>query len=115
MRFLIIPGVTGIFSVSGLLPHRGEALQYIDPLVYRILMEEGVVMIGTKKLSLSNSFFPGHFPNEPMYPGHAIDEGVDLVCGCFGVLEHPYQSWEKKGNQGTNAHGLQWNRTKSAR
>lgn len=62
----------GVDQIQERIPHR-HPLMLID----RVLeLEEGVRGIGVKCITYSESFFPGHFPAAPIFPGAMIMEAM---------------------------------------
>lgn len=59
-------------EIAALLPHR-YPFQFVD----RVLdFVDGERIVGIKNLSLSDPFFRGHFPNNPIMPGVLICEAL---------------------------------------
>lgn len=71
----------GIKEIKEILPHRYPFL-----LVDRITeMEEGKLVKGYKNITFNESFFRGHFPQEPVMPGVLILEAIAQV-GAVAIL-----------------------------
>jgi len=71
-----------IEDIKRLLPHRPPFL-----LVDRVLELEAERIVGTKNVTMNESFFVGHFPDEPIMPGVLIMEGLAQLGGVL-VLGH---------------------------
>jgi beta-hydroxyacyl-ACP dehydratase FabZ len=85
--------ILGIKEIKGLIPHRFPML-----LVDKILeIEEGKRGIGVKSVTYNESFFKGHFPQEPIMPGVLIIECMAQVAAI--VLSIPQT---KNDNSGTS-------------
>ncbi len=68
-----------------LLPHRYPFL-----LVDRVVaLVRGEYIHGVKNVSITESFFQGHFPNRPLMPGVLIMEALAQACGIL-ALESEY-------------------------
>lgn len=71
----------GIKEIEEILPHRHPFL-----LVDKIeMLEPGVKAIGYKAVSFDESYFRGHFPQEPVMPGVLIVEALAQV-GAAAIL-----------------------------
>ena len=67
-------------AIKELLPHRYPFL-----LIDRVTdIEKGVWAEGYKNISISEPVFEGHFPEEPIYPGVLIIEGMAQLAGVLG-------------------------------
>ena len=81
----------GIKEIQEIIPHRHPFL-----LVDRIEeLEPGVKAVGYKAVTYDESFFKGHFPQEPVMPGVLIIEALAQV-GAVAVLAKE----ENKGKLG---------------
>ncbi len=78
----------GIKEIQEIIPHRHPFL-----LVDRIEeLEPGVKAVGYKAVTYDESFFKGHFPEEPVMPGVLMVEALAQV-GAVAILSVP----ENKG------------------
>ena len=78
----------GIKEIQEIIPHRHPFL-----LVDRIEeLEPGVKAVGYKAVTYDESFFKGHFPQEPVMPGVLMVEALAQV-GAVAILSVP----ENKG------------------
>ena len=78
----------GIKEIKEILPHRHPFL-LVDCIEE---LEPGVKAVGYKNLTYDESFFAGHFPDEPVMPGVLIVEAL-AQTGAVSVLSLP----ENKG------------------
>lgn len=78
----------GIKEIKEILPHRHPFL-LVDCIEE---LEPGVKAVGFKNLTYDESFFAGHFPDEPVMPGVLIVEAL-AQTGAVSVLSLP----ENKG------------------
>lgn len=77
-------------EISKYLPHR-----YPFALVDRIVeLEKFKRAVGIKNVTVSEPFFQGHFPNNPVMPGVLILEAMAQVGGVLGLY-----SLEREGDQ----------------
>lgn len=82
--------VFDINAIAGILPHRYPFL-----LVDRILeLEEGKRVVGIKNVTVNEPFFPGHFPERPVFPGVLIIEALAQTGG-FMIL-HSVENYQQK-------------------
>ena len=78
----------GIKEIKEILPHRHPFL-LVDCIEE---LEPGVKAVGYKNVSYDESYFAGHFPDEPVMPGVLIVEAL-AQTGAVSVLSIP----ENKG------------------
>lgn len=78
----------GIKEIKEILPHRHPFL-LVDCIEE---LEPGVKAVGYKNVSYDESYFAGHFPDEPVMPGVLIVEAL-AQTGAVSVLSLP----ENKG------------------
>jgi UDP-3-O-[3-hydroxymyristoyl] N-acetylglucosamine deacetylase / 3-hydroxyacyl-[acyl-carrier-protein] dehydratase len=72
--------VYDIMQIQKILPHRPPFL-----LVDRILELSEEHVVGMKNVTMNESFFVGHFPNEPVMPGVLITEAMAQTGGIFAL------------------------------
>ena len=74
-----------IKKILEILPHR-----YPFIMVDRILdYEEKKYITGIKNVTINESFFPGHFPGEPVMPGVMILEGMAQIGALLAYKSMP--------------------------
>jgi UDP-3-O-[3-hydroxymyristoyl] N-acetylglucosamine deacetylase / 3-hydroxyacyl-[acyl-carrier-protein] dehydratase len=73
-----IQPVHDIIGIMKLLPHRPPFL-FVDKIIE--LRETGVT--GIKNVTMNESFFVGHFPEEPVFPGVIQIEAMAQTGGIF--------------------------------
>lgn len=64
--------------IKRILPHRYPFL-----LVDKIIMMEGLRIVGVKNVTANEEFFLGHFPGRPIMPGVLIVEAMAQTAGIF--------------------------------
>lgn len=70
--------VYDIMKIQKILPHRPPFL-----LIDRILELSDHHVVGMKNVTMNESFFVGHFPNEPVMPGVLLIEAMAQTGGIF--------------------------------
>jgi UDP-3-O-[3-hydroxymyristoyl] N-acetylglucosamine deacetylase / 3-hydroxyacyl-[acyl-carrier-protein] dehydratase len=71
-------------QIKNILPHRPPFL-----LVDKILKLDSLEVIGLKNVTMNESFFIGHFPEEPVMPGVLIIEAMAQVGGILVLSTVP--------------------------
>ena len=77
------PNVEPIFDiikVSSMLPHRYPFL-----LVDKIIELSDTHVVGVKNVTVNENFFPGHFPNNPVFPGVLQMEALAQTGGILAL------------------------------
>lgn len=64
-------------DIENILPHRGHA-QMIDHAIYDANVSHR--MVGIKEVREDDPWIIGHYPNNPIYPGHCQIECAQLVA-----------------------------------
>jgi UDP-3-O-[3-hydroxymyristoyl] N-acetylglucosamine deacetylase / 3-hydroxyacyl-[acyl-carrier-protein] dehydratase len=78
------PPLFDINQIQKLLPHRPPFL-----LIDRILEMSDRHVVGLKNVTMNESFFVGHFPNEPIMPGVLQIEAMAQTGGIFALSTVP--------------------------
>ena len=78
------PSLMTINQIKGLLPHRPPFL-FVD----KVLKLDSQEVIGLKNVTMDESFFVGHFPEEPVMPGVLIVEAMAQVGGILVLSTVP--------------------------
>jgi len=73
-----IPPVYTIEEIKKRLPHRAPFL-----MVDKIISLDETIVVGIKNVTFNESFFQGHFPDEPVMPGVLL---VEALAQCGGIL-----------------------------
>src|SRR5271169_3568574 len=77
--------ILDVVEIQKILPHRYPFL-----MVDRILeMERLKYIVGVKNVSINESFFQGHFPGKPIFPGVLIIEAMAQTGGLLLLQEVP--------------------------
>lgn len=78
--------------IMELIPHRPPAL-----LIDRIVFFDGHTIVGVKELHDGDSYFNGHFPDEPILPGvlqmEAIAQVSAVLCVCVQDVPTDYNTY----------------------
>ena len=73
-----------ILQIQKILPHRPPFL-FVDKILYM----DGTSVIGMKNVTMNETFFVGHFPNEPVMPGVIQIEAMAQVGGILVLNSVP--------------------------
>lgn len=76
-----------VVAIQKLIPHRYPFL-LIDKVIE---MKPGQSITALKNVSIADPILQGHFPNQPIYPGVLMVEGIAQTAGVLGV-------YSSKGN-----------------
>ncbi len=71
----------GPMEIRRMLPHR-----YPFALIDRIISCDPQMVVGIKNVSIGDLILQGHFPDDPVFPGVLIIEGVAQTAAIFGHL-----------------------------
>lgn len=72
-------------AIQKILPHRYPFLM-VDAIIE---MERFKRIVGVKSVSINESFFQGHFPGQPIFPGVLIIEAMAQTGGLLLLQEVP--------------------------
>jgi len=78
------PSLLTIDQIKNILPHRPPFL-FVD----KIIKLDSLEVIGLKNVTMNESFFVGHFPEEPVMPGVIIIEAMAQVGGILVLSTVP--------------------------
>jgi UDP-3-O-[3-hydroxymyristoyl] N-acetylglucosamine deacetylase/3-hydroxyacyl-[acyl-carrier-protein] dehydratase len=78
------PSIMNINQIKNLLPHRPPFL-FVD----KVLKLDNLEVIGLKNVTINETFFVGHFPDEPVMPGVLIIEAMAQVGGILVLSTVP--------------------------
>lgn len=73
----------GVIEMREMIPHR-----YPFMLVDRVIACTPKTVTGIKNVSITDFYFQGHFPNNPVVPGVLIIEGIAQTMAIFGHLNN---------------------------
>lgn len=89
-----LPQVLNIEDILKLLPHRYPFI-FVDKILE---WEKDASIVGLKNVSISETFFQGHFPSMPIMPGVLEIESMAQTACILALLSNPEMIGEKLPN-----------------
>lgn len=85
-----LPAIVDAAKIYSMLPHR-YPFQMVDKIVHL----EANTVVGVKNISINEPQFQGHFPNNPVFPGVYIIEGLAQTGGVLALSsqDDPTNYW----------------------
>lgn len=81
---MIAVNTMDIHEILQYLPHRYPFLLVDKVIDYKV----GEYLIGVKNVSFNEPFFPGHFPQRPIFPGVLLMEALAQATGLLAFKTH---------------------------